>query len=140
VILWLYSKELSIKGLPLFSGHPERPLVSHRTYNVCQKFLLRAAFKIPLNPPLAKGDFQRDFAKFPPLTKGGLGGIWVFGVWAISEKTFAIPYKRPFDKRLILMSFPAKTIDDLRQLKPGAPPQAASHKQFGGHWRRPAAA
>jgi hypothetical protein len=40
-------------------------------YLVCQKFLLIAAFKIPLNPPLAKGDFQTDFANFPPLAKGG---------------------------------------------------------------------
>jgi len=27
--------------------------------------------KIPLNPPFSKGDFPRDYAKFPPLTKGG---------------------------------------------------------------------
>jgi hypothetical protein len=50
-----------------------------------------AAFKIPLNPPWAKRDFQKNFAKFLPLAKGARG-FKVLGKGAIWEKTFAIPH------------------------------------------------
>jgi hypothetical protein len=39
-------------------------------------FANTAGSKIPLNPPLAKGDFPKNSAKFPPLIKGGRGDFY----------------------------------------------------------------
>jgi hypothetical protein len=48
-------------------------------YSGCQKFFPMAEFQIPMNPPFSKGVFQRNFAKFPPLAKGGRGDL---GSWS----------------------------------------------------------
>jgi hypothetical protein len=38
----------------------------------CHKFFPLGDSQIPLNPPLAKGDFTSNSLKFPPFSKGGI--------------------------------------------------------------------
>jgi hypothetical protein len=42
-------------------------------YSGCHKSFPDGGSEIPRHPPLSKGDFQRNSAKFPPLEKGGRG-------------------------------------------------------------------
>jgi len=44
-----------------------------------------------LNPPVLKLNWQRNFVKFPPLERGGLGEILVLGADFIRGKIFGIP-------------------------------------------------
>ena len=61
------------------------------------KSLSEVEQKIPLNPPLQKGEAmfphfsQKGDAKFPPFCKGGLEGIWVLSVESIHSNSAPYP-------------------------------------------------
>ena len=40
--------------------------------------------------PFSKGGLLKQLLVVPPFDKGGLGGIWIFGACAITEKSFGI--------------------------------------------------
>jgi hypothetical protein len=56
-------------------------------YSVCQKFLLIAGFSIPL---VQRGTFKGNSVS-SPLWKRRVRGGWVFGIFAIREKTLGFP-------------------------------------------------
>ena len=56
---------------------------------VCKEMIVVMKSQIPLNPPLSKGDFTKQFLTLPPFSKGGLGGIRMMPP---SENTFGKRY------------------------------------------------